>query len=88
MARYGGLISDFWGVSGGTLGGGFEPPAMKGAEAKGDLQGHGMGLCLVGFAGSWWLLITLAKGGSVPSIEKRLLSATPAAEGTIEKGNG
>ena len=88
MARFGGLVSVFWGVSGGMPSGGFGPPAVKGAKARGDFQGRGIGLWLVGLAGSGSLMVTLAKGGLVLSTKKRTRSTTPIVEGTTKGAVG
>ena len=58
VARSEVLVSVLWGLSGKSLGGGFGPPTVKGAEMKGDLQGHRLGFKLVGFAGNGGLLVT------------------------------
>ena len=75
-------------MSSGKLGRGFGLPAVMGAKVRGYLQGCWMWLWLMGLAESGWLMVTLTKGGSVLSMKKKLRSATPATEETIERGNG
>ena len=58
VAGSGVLVLFLWVLSGEAPGRGFGPLAVKGAEAIGVLQVHGLGFGLVGFARNGGLLVT------------------------------